>query len=406
MIGLVRASAAAFAEHGDSTINAVAPGFIDTEMTAKMPLATREVARRLSSLQQAGLPVDVAEAVAWLSLARRRRGQRPGAAGLRPEPGRAPDRRPRRSTRAAVAAAAVRQGRGDRRRCTAATTLPDSTLHAGRPGDRRRAPGRATSGCAASGRRDVLPPTYLHVLAFPVTVALMTERAFPFPLVGLVHVANSITVRRPVHADETVSLRRCAPPTCVRTRPDGSSTCSSRRRVDGETVWTGRSHLPAPRRRHRREAARGDRAPPPTGAGRSRTCGCRPTSAGATRAVSGDRNPIHLHALTAKAFGFPSRDRARHVAQGAHPRRARGPGCPTRTPSTSRSRRPVLLPAGDRDRRPPHRDAAGTLDVRNRATASRTCRGGTVGLRSDRRAPRQWSATTVSGQRNRPRASS
>jgi 3-oxoacyl-[acyl-carrier protein] reductase len=67
VIGLVRSSAAAFAAHGDATVNAIAPGFIDTEMTAKMPFATREVARRLSSLQQAGLPIDVAEAVAWLS---------------------------------------------------------------------------------------------------------------------------------------------------------------------------------------------------------------------------------------------------------------------------------------------------------------------------------------------------
>jgi len=74
VIGLVRSSAAAFAKHGASTINAVAPGFIDTEMTAKMPLATREVARRLSSLQQAGLPIDVAEAVSWLSS--------PGAGGV------------------------------------------------------------------------------------------------------------------------------------------------------------------------------------------------------------------------------------------------------------------------------------------------------------------------------------
>ena len=74
VIGLVRSSASAFAAHGNSTINAVAPGFIDTEMTAKMPLATREVARRLSSLQQAGLPIDVAEAVAWLSS--------PGAGGV------------------------------------------------------------------------------------------------------------------------------------------------------------------------------------------------------------------------------------------------------------------------------------------------------------------------------------
>jgi 3-oxoacyl-[acyl-carrier protein] reductase len=74
VIGLVRASAEAFAAQGASTINAIAPGFIDTEMTAKMPLATREVARRLSSLQQAGLPIDVAEAAAWLSS--------PGAGGV------------------------------------------------------------------------------------------------------------------------------------------------------------------------------------------------------------------------------------------------------------------------------------------------------------------------------------
>jgi 3-oxoacyl-[acyl-carrier protein] reductase len=73
IIGMVRASAARFAEHG-ATINAVAPGFIDTEMTQKIPFATREVARRISSLQQAGLPVDVAEAVAFLS--------QPAAAGV------------------------------------------------------------------------------------------------------------------------------------------------------------------------------------------------------------------------------------------------------------------------------------------------------------------------------------
>ena len=49
------------------TANAVAPGFIETEMTAKMPPLTREVARRVNSLQQGGLPVDVAEAIAFLA---------------------------------------------------------------------------------------------------------------------------------------------------------------------------------------------------------------------------------------------------------------------------------------------------------------------------------------------------
>jgi 3-oxoacyl-[acyl-carrier protein] reductase len=48
------------------TINAVAPGFIETEMTAAMPFATREVGKRMNSLSQGGRPVDVAEAIAWL----------------------------------------------------------------------------------------------------------------------------------------------------------------------------------------------------------------------------------------------------------------------------------------------------------------------------------------------------
>ena len=53
----------------DGTANAVAPGFIETEMTAKMPALTREIARRLNSLQQGGLPVDVAEAISFLASA-------------------------------------------------------------------------------------------------------------------------------------------------------------------------------------------------------------------------------------------------------------------------------------------------------------------------------------------------
>ena len=53
----------------DGTANAVAPGFIETEMTAKMPALTREIARRLNSPQQGGLPVDVAEAISFLASA-------------------------------------------------------------------------------------------------------------------------------------------------------------------------------------------------------------------------------------------------------------------------------------------------------------------------------------------------
>jgi 3-oxoacyl-[acyl-carrier protein] reductase len=73
VIGMVRAWAPAFAERG-ATINAVAPGFIVTEMTAKMPFGTREIGSRINSLQQGGLPEDVAETIAWLS--------QPSAAGV------------------------------------------------------------------------------------------------------------------------------------------------------------------------------------------------------------------------------------------------------------------------------------------------------------------------------------
>jgi 3-oxoacyl-[acyl-carrier protein] reductase len=66
MIGLTDALAAAFADKG-ITVNAVAPGFIETKMTEAIPLATREVGRRLNSLYQGGQPVDVAETIAYFA---------------------------------------------------------------------------------------------------------------------------------------------------------------------------------------------------------------------------------------------------------------------------------------------------------------------------------------------------
>jgi 3-oxoacyl-[acyl-carrier protein] reductase len=63
VIGLVDALAPALSE--GITVNAVAPGFIETKMTAAVPLMTREVGRRLNAMSQGGLPVDVAETIAW-----------------------------------------------------------------------------------------------------------------------------------------------------------------------------------------------------------------------------------------------------------------------------------------------------------------------------------------------------
>lgn len=66
VIGLVESLAPVLTERGIS-INAVAPGFIETRLTARIPLVLREAGRRMNSLAQGGLPVDVAETISWLA---------------------------------------------------------------------------------------------------------------------------------------------------------------------------------------------------------------------------------------------------------------------------------------------------------------------------------------------------
>ena len=73
LIGMVQAYAPALAKQG-ATLNAVAPGFIETQMTAAMPITIREAGRRMNSMAQGGLPVDVAETIAWFAS--------PGSAGV------------------------------------------------------------------------------------------------------------------------------------------------------------------------------------------------------------------------------------------------------------------------------------------------------------------------------------
>jgi 3-oxoacyl-[acyl-carrier protein] reductase len=73
IVGAVHAYAESCAQAG-TTINAVAPGFIETAMTAAMPIPTREAGRRMNSMSQGGLPIDVAETIAWFAS--------PGSAGV------------------------------------------------------------------------------------------------------------------------------------------------------------------------------------------------------------------------------------------------------------------------------------------------------------------------------------
>jgi acyl dehydratase len=152
--------------------------------------------------------------------------------------------------------------------------------------------------------RDELPATYLHIRAFPLHMALMTDGRFPFPAVGLVHLSNRITVHRPARVTEVFDL-------VVRTTPiephakGRTFALVSEARVDGELVWEDASTM---LRRGggsadaRNGGSEGERAEPPRGDVEWKLPGDLGRRYGA---VSGDRNPIHLHAYTAKLFGFP-----------------------------------------------------------------------------------------------------
>ncbi|MEU6132475.1 MaoC/PaaZ C-terminal domain-containing protein [Saccharopolyspora sp. NPDC047091] len=153
------------------------------------------------------------------------------------------------------------------------------------------------------GLRDVLPATYPHVLSFGLSVRLMTDPGFPFPLVGLVHVANSITVHRPLLVTDVLTQRvRVAD---LRPHPKGRQLdVVTETSVEGEVVWRetstylrrGKPDESAPR------AERAAEVEPGSATARWRV----PADQGRRYAeVSGDKNPIHLRALTAKAFGFP-----------------------------------------------------------------------------------------------------
>jgi acyl dehydratase len=155
---------------------------------------------------------------------------------------------------------------------------------------------------------DVLPPTYLHVLAFPLSVALMTQRSFPFPLVGLVHVDNEIVVRRPVRADEVVSFDVRA----AHLRPHAAGRqldLLTQATVGGEVVWSARStYLRRGGAKGERPERKADRPLTAVSDGESRSAALVkvPDNIGRRYAgVSGDRNPIHMHPLSARAFGFP-----------------------------------------------------------------------------------------------------
>lgn len=154
--------------------------------------------------------------------------------------------------------------------------------------------------CGFPTGEDALPLTYPHVLAFPLTMRLMSDRAFPLPLLGLVHTSIEITRHRKPSATSThelsVHIEGLTPH-----RRGTETTVLTELRADGTPVWQSRStylsrhgkatHSPAP--------------PPPTPLPALDTWRLPAHLGRRYAAVSGDRNPIHLHPITARLFGFP-----------------------------------------------------------------------------------------------------
>lgn len=149
--------------------------------------------------------------------------------------------------------------------------------------------------------RDTLPATYLNVRAFPVHIALMTDAAFPFGPVGLVHLTNEIVHHRPVGVREQLALRVWT--TGLDPHPKGRTLTlhTEASAPDGAVVWEGRSTM---LRTGSGTGERVERAPDPE---LPATATWRIPGDQGRRyaAVSGDRNPIHLYGLTARPFGFP-----------------------------------------------------------------------------------------------------
>ena len=188
--------------------------------------------------------------------------------------------------------------------------------------------------------RDELPATYLHVVVFPLHLALMSDGRFPFGAVGLIHVANRIEQHRPVRLDERLAVTVRA--TALEPQPRGRAfTIVSEARSGDALVWTDETKI------LRRESTNGERGPreeaPPDPPVRAEWR--LPVDLGRRyAAISGDRNPIHMHDAPAKLLGFP-----RTIAHGMWTKARCLAAVQNRLPDAfaveARFRKPVLLPS-------------------------------------------------------------
>ncbi|MFD8737663.1 MaoC/PaaZ C-terminal domain-containing protein [Streptomyces sp. NPDC059618] len=179
--------------------------------------------------------------------------------------------------------------------------------------------------CGFPTGADSLPVTYPQVLAFPLAMRIMAGRAFPLPLPGLVHTSVEITRYQECGATAEYELgvlvERLAPH-----RRGTEATVLTEARAGGRLVWESRSTYLArhrPRNADRDHGATdGTPGPPPDAPGHLPDAPAHPAARPGPLpalaewrlapdvgrrygAVSGDRNPIHLHPLAARPFGFP-----------------------------------------------------------------------------------------------------
>ncbi|MFI6124149.1 MaoC family dehydratase [Streptomyces sp. NPDC051064] len=154
-----------------------------------------------------------------------------------------------------------------------------------------------------------LPLTYPHVLGFPLAMRLMTGRGFPLPVLGLVHTWIEITAHRALQPTDALELTVYADGLTPHQRGT-EVTMVTEARLAGALVWESRSGYLS------RHATGAEAAPPPSHASSPELPAVAewrlPADLGRRYgAASGDRNPIHLHPVTARLFGFP-----RHIAHG------------------------------------------------------------------------------------------
>jgi acyl dehydratase len=183
--------------------------------------------------------------------------------------------------------------------------------------------------------RDTLPPTYPHVLAHPLHMELLAR--VPFSAVGVVHIANRLTQRRPLRLGEELAIS--ARISELRPHRRGRTfDLLTEVRIDGELVWEEAS---TNLKRGAGDASARDgwsfEAPPVRAQWRLRDDLGRRYAA-----VSGDHNPIHLHALAAKPFGFP-----RAIAHGmwTKARCLAALRTPDAFTAEVRFKKPILLPS-------------------------------------------------------------